>query len=542
MVVVILSGTLAVTAFAANPNPFPILSPAPPVNVDTDVTVSSRVSFDPNASVSITGAGDPSSLITTDMAQIGFSALDFKKVQVNGVKIFNHGSTNTIAVLKVDVPPDFLVDVKSSSDTVRNLSPTEFAVPISGAIGSTPGVTQVDIELMYWNNSAVITPASGKVNTFWPNFWSAFTNYIYSPPDSANFIIQPAYAASTITAIKFQDNDRDGVEDPGEPRLPGWTIQIYERMGDGSLILRRQGVTDANGVYAPTPVSGDDQWVVREISPSPPPNCVWTQIFPGAPTFEHEFFLPDNQGRTVKFGNVLDCTGALTVTKFFDNNRNGVQDVIDDPLQGWTIKVFDSTDTTMITQGTTGATGSVTFNLPVPQTYVVREEFPSTPPSCNGGQWLQTMPGAPSFKHTVSLTTAGASVKFGNALDCLVTVFKFLDENGNGVHDLSESGMQGWNMQIYDETGTNLIDQEFTDSSGVAVFSLTQDNTYVAREVIPEEASCLGGVWKQTFPGAPDYEEQFYLPNDGGASIKFGNEQICPTERYIVTLTLSSLD
>jgi hypothetical protein len=547
---VLSSAVIATRAFAANPTPFPFpFTPsAPPVNVDTEFTVASRVSFDPNAVVTITGAGDPNSQITSDFAQVSFTALDFKKVKISGVKILNHGSTNTIASLEVETPSDFLVDVKRTSGTnnIRSLSANTFAIPVDGALGSTPGVTTVDIELMYWNNNAVISPVSMNNDSDrvqGSDFWSAFLAYLIPSNSTPTFPFQPAYAASTLTVIKFQDTNRNGIEDAGEPRLSGWTILVYELESDGDLVLTRTGVTDSNGIYTTATLPGGRTWVIREVFPTAPANCNWVQIFPGAPSFQHQIFIANNNGATVKFGNALDCTAPLTVTKFFDKNRNGVQDGTDTVLSGWTIKVFDSTGTTLVSQGVTDATGTVTFNILADRTYIVREEFAAVPPSCVGGQWVQILPGPPSFEHTVTLTyPSGASVKFGNALDCKASIFKFFDENGNGVHDLSESGLQGWNIQIYDQAGTTLLDQQFTDSSGTATFDLTQDQTYVAREVIPDEASCSGGIWKQTFPGPPSYEHQFYLPLDGGVSLKFGNEQICPTERYIVTLKLGSLD
>lgn len=249
-----------------------------------------------------------------------------------------------------------------------------------------------------------------------------------------------------------------------------------------------------------------------------------------------------------KLGNLVvnfkdaHALGTLTVHKFFDSDQDGVQDSGEINLSGWTIQVFNSTGT-MVQQGTTDASGNVAFSLTEPATYKVREVFPSVPAGCTGGQWIQKLPGPPTFEYTVALTSAGATVNFGNYLQCFASVFKFFDEDGDGVHDLGEGGLQGWKMQIYDNTGTALLQEKFTDSTGTANFVLEQGQSYIAREVVSTETSCANiGQWIQTFPGPPANEHSFFLPIDGGASLKFGNAQDCLTGIYVIELRISSLD
>ena len=310
----------------------------------------------------------------------------------------------------------------SSSDLLRKLGPRDFAVPIAGAVGSTPSVSEVKLELMFWNSTSFVS-----------------------------------------TNKKF------------EPEL--WSLMLGNL---GNMVVNFK---DAHAV------------------------------------------------------------GSLTVHKFFDEDRDGIQDSTEVNLPGWTINVYDSTGTTLVQTGTTDASGNAVFSLDVPATYKVREVFPSPPVGCEGGQWVQTLPGTPNFEYTIALTSAGATVKFGNALQCLVNVFKFFDADDDGVNDLGEGGLQGWKMQIYDETGTSLLAEKFTDSTGTATFTLEPGKFYIAREVIPTETSCANiGEWVQTFPGPPTYEHKFFLPVDGGANLKFGNFQHCIVGVYVIELTISSLD
>lgn len=426
VIVIAAGGALSLTAFAVTPAPFFFgFNPASTFNFGADVTVASRVSFDPTSTITFTGATNTTAEISSERARLNFAALDFDKVIIEGIRIRNHGSTDTIASLEVIAPKDFLIDARSpptSSDLLRKVSPNKFAVPIPGAVGSTPGVAEVKLEMMFWNSTAFVSTDK----KFYPDMWSLMIGRL------SNMIVnfKDAHALSTVTVHKFFDEDQDGAQDTGEVDLSGWLI-----------------------------------------------------------------------------------------------------------------KVFDSAGTTVVAEGTTDASGNVSFTLQEGNTYIIREVFPSLPPGCEGGQWIQTKPGAPTFEYTVVLTSAGATVEFGNALQCLVSIFKFFDEDGDGVHDLGEGGLQGWKIRVYDDTGTFLLQEKFTDSTGTATFVLEQGKSYIAREVIPAETSCPNiGQWTQTFPGPPSYEHSFFVPTDGGVSLKFGNKQECLTGVYVIELRVSSLD
>ncbi len=426
VVIAAVGGAVSITAFAVTPAPFFFgFNPSSTFNFGADVTVASRVSFDPSSTVSFTGGTNSTAEISSERATLNFAALDFDKVTISGIKVHNHGSTNTIAKLEVIAPSGFLIDARSpptSSDPLRRIAPNQFAVPIVGAVGSNPGVSEVRLELMYWNSTSFVSTDK----KFYPEMWSLMLGSL------GNMIVnfKDAHALASLTVHKFFDEDQDGVQDSGEINLSGWKI-----------------------------------------------------------------------------------------------------------------KVFDATGTTQVAEGVTDASGNVSFSLTEGNTYKVREVFPSAPVGCEGGQWVQTFPGGPTFEYTVVLTSAGATVNFGNTLQCLASIFKFFDEDGDGVHDLGEGGLQGWKIRIYNSAGTALIQEKFTDSTGTASFVLEQGQSYVAREVIPTETSCENiGQWVQTFPGPPSNEHSFFLPIDGGVSLKFGNTQQCLTGVYVIELRVSSLD
>lgn len=153
------SATLGITAFGATPVSLPIFNTNYPAeaNFDSGVAVTSRVNFDPYSLISVYAAGESKSEVTSDLVQISFKASSFEQIRITGIRVFNHGSTNTIASLKVIAPSDLLIDARSpvgSPDLLRQIAPSTFAVPISGAVGHYPGITDVEIDLLFWDNTS----------------------------------------------------------------------------------------------------------------------------------------------------------------------------------------------------------------------------------------------------------------------------------------------------------------------------------------------------------------------------------------------------
>lgn len=110
---------------------------------------------------------------------------------------------------------------------------------------------------------------------------------------------------------------------------------------------------------------------------------------------------------------------ALTVTKFFDGDGDGVEDTgdVDEPrLPGWTFEVVNA-DGAIVGSGTTNALGVATFLLTVGD-YTVTELAQSTPPAT----WSVTAPadavGDRRANVTIALGGAEPSLKFGNSCAC----------------------------------------------------------------------------------------------------------------------------
>ena len=108
----------------------------------------------------------------------------------------------------------------------------------------------------------------------------------------------------SISGQKFNDLDRDGTKDAGEPGLPDWTIQL-DLNNDGSIDLRQ--VTDANGNYTFTGIGPG----THKLSEVPQPGWVQTCPMPVPPGV---YVMSTQSGHSVwglDFGNYLNAAPVV---------------------------------------------------------------------------------------------------------------------------------------------------------------------------------------------------------------------------------------
>lgn len=118
--------------------------------------------------------------------------------------------------------------------------------------------------------------------------------------DYLELIVQrccPSQQYCSISGAKFNDLDHDGKQDPGEPGLPGWTINLFYQGGP----LYASAVTDANGNYtfANIPCS---TYTVSEVNQ---PGWVQTTL----PTAYTVTTAPGLPAVNISFGNWM-CGGG----------------------------------------------------------------------------------------------------------------------------------------------------------------------------------------------------------------------------------------
>ena len=165
------------------------------------------------------------------------------------------------------------------------------------------------------------------------------------------------FQLGSIAGEKFQDTNGNGVQDPGEPGLAGWTI-VLDAVGGTTHLTT---VTDAAGNYDFTDLPAGT-YRIREVAQ---PGWVQTTVNPA------DISIVSGSNITgVNFGNFQ--LGSIAGEKFQDTNGNGVQDPGEPGLAGWTI-VLDAVGGTTHLTTVTDAAGNYDFTDLPAGTYRIRE-------------------------------------------------------------------------------------------------------------------------------------------------------------------------
>ncbi|MBI4516697.1 MAG: Cys-Gln thioester bond-forming surface protein, partial [Deltaproteobacteria bacterium] len=179
---------------------------------------------------------------------------------------------------------------------------------------------------------------------------------------------------ATIVAHKFLDADANGVQDPGEPNLASWTMQLFECAAacDGSGCTQiASGSTNSTGDYS-FGVRPAGCYRVDEVFPAAAPGH---QNWHNTTAASQLFTLTTSEAKQVVFGNVI--YSVIVALKFSDANGNGVQDGSEVSLDGWRMKLErqltpPTSPWIPLTEGFTGG-GQVVFSDLPPGHYRVTE-------------------------------------------------------------------------------------------------------------------------------------------------------------------------
>ena len=199
----------------------------------------------------------------------------------------------------------------------------------------------------------------------------------------------------------------------------------------------------------------------------------------------------------VDFGN-LPQPGQVRGQQFHDLDRDGLQDIGEPGLDGWTVYV-DLNDNNILEPAEPSArTNSygeyVISDLDPFGTYAVRvvtqEHWTQTwPTQANGGTWTVD----------IQAGTVVADIDFGfyyagpdaQSTD-VVTGVLYHDRNANGLQDANEPGLRDWIVELNSEDG-QVQDTDTTDASGRYSFEGVTAGNYSVEAVLHAD-------WTQTAP------------------------------------------
>jgi len=323
----------------------------------------------------------------------------------------------------------------------------------------------------------------------------------------------PEPTTGAIGVTKYNDHNRNGMQDQGEALLAGWSFSVLNSAGASAGSI----TTGASGSGTLSGLAPGDYSVVETQQTN------WHNSDPAGGTLTKTTTVVAGQTAPLAFGNYYDPppppppsnVGRLTVVKYNDVDRDGARDQGEAGMAGWsfTVKSGDA----IVRVLSTGPDGTDTTTLS-DGTYTVFETQQSS--------WTSTDPGGTTPSKSVQIGPGSAMVLlFGNAqvfipstTQTALTIVKYGDANMSGARDSDEIGLADFTFLIRDESGA-LVSTATTDSSGAAVVT----NLPLGAYTIVEQAR-LG--WFNTEPGGAATRSAVFTAEVTTATVIFGNARV----------------
>jgi hypothetical protein len=272
------------------------------------------------------------------------------------------------------------------------------------------------------------------------------------------FGLRPASTSVGFSGKIFQDNNRDGVQQLGEPGLAGWIAYIDTNQNGVLDPGEPMTWTDLSGNYElPPQVPGNIR--VSFVAPTPDWYCT------NAPVGYTEV-IPHTAGDVVvagmNFGLSRVNVGKISGVVFQDTNLNGVQDAGEIPLAG--ARVYMGAAGTGNPYVTTDSNGAYAFNNLAAGTYTLvvdtttlgdgsmrastRWSGTYTVTVGNGSVLAEQSSTGPGEVRTVTFPDNRSStvLNFGLTPLFAVTGSVVFDSNGDTFYDEGEPFLAGWTV------------------------------------------------------------------------------------------------
>lgn len=361
-------------------------------------------------------------------------------------------------------------------------------------------------------------PPAGLPGLGWWTNISPLCQDVHVNPGQNEQVNFANFKVGELTVCKSNDVNGDGIWQPGDNRLSGWTINLT---GPENL----SGITGGDGcVRIPINIYGGYE-VTEVLMPG------WMQTFPSEP---QTGYVTYNMSSGLQLYNFQ--LGKISGKKFNDLNGNGNQDSGELGLAGWTINLDKNADGLVDSTTITDVNGDYSFTGLLAGIYRVRE--------VSQAGWVQKSTNPNDVQIVSGSDTAG--VDFGNIHYGSIALGKCNDINGDGGEcDGSEPMLAGWTLFL-DENGNHILDNEersgITNSEGMVYFTNVLPRAYGLCEVEQEgwirtklsDSNCIDVNL------APGGGLAFYFANqeiDLGLTLAKSNSVSGSTVNYSLTLT-----
>ncbi|OWK43205.1 hypothetical protein FRUB_02804 [Fimbriiglobus ruber] len=356
------------------------------------------------------------------------------------------------------------------------------------------------------------------------------------PGTANNNVNLGLFTPLSINATVWDDTNNDGVQEPGEPVLPGVTVTLFNSSGTPIATT----TTDANGNYQFTDLPPGTYTVQVSL----PPGYVSSSVTgpnegqnhgatsgqfatstvtlgpPGSPTNPGNNGLSNNNQ---DFG--LVSSGGVSGNVYRDQNADGKDDGGDTGLGGVVVTLTgtDQAGRPVSVTTTTDASGAYSFpNLP-PGTYTLTESPPNgyyLAGIDNPGTLGSGNPGPRQLTVTVGPSQTGQNYNFGEIAPGAATGYVYVDANGNGVMDPGEQGLGGVPVTI----------------SGIAFPGTPEAHTLTAADVPGGLTAITLSSGQYYFPDLPPGNYTFTMGQIPAGYVA-GSEQIGDPSLTGVTVT-----
>jgi protocatechuate 3,4-dioxygenase beta subunit len=293
------------------------------------------------------------------------------------------------------------------------------------------------------------------------------------------------YEVATIGDLVWEDLNADGVQDAGEPGIPGVTVELSGTDGLSNTVLLTT-TTDATGVYSFTNlVPGDYQ-----LTFSTPIGYSPTGQNQAGDTVDSD--ADTSTGRTItttlsagETDNSWDAgfyrVATLGDTVWEDTNADGDQDVGEPGISGVTVELSgtDGLSNSVLLTTTTDATGVYSFTNLVPGDYQLTFSTPAGYEPTGQNQAGDTVDSDADTSTGQTAVTDLESGETDNSWDAgfyrpaSIGDYVWEDTNGNGIQDETGTGIPGVTVELSgtDGLGNSVSDSTTTDATGVYSFT-----------------------------------------------------------------------
>jgi uncharacterized repeat protein (TIGR01451 family) len=256
----------------------------------------------------------------------------------------------------------------------------------------------------------------------------------------------------------WSDMDADGIQDAGEPGIPGVTVDLFD--ADGTLV--GSDVTDAAGVYLFDGLAAGTYRVVFATVPGfvPSPSNTGTNDAIDSDPIDgavYETLAAGETNLTIDAGFVpLASLGDFV---WSDVNGNGIQDLGEAGLPGVAVTLDPNTpsDPSDDAVTTTDSGGAYLFDGLRPGTYRVTFTSPAghvpSPSNVGGDDAVDSDPVGGVVVEVIVAGEHNPTIDAGFVALASLGDFVWADLDGDGVQDAGESGVPGVTVQLLDGAG-----------------------------------------------------------------------------------------